>query len=90
MISFTADEASNLTVVSLGMPEDADWNFVLLNGATSFTLPDLADDPLPSGELQMYVGAFVVDGFDPQEIGFEDGLIPVAVRFADATGRVSR
>jgi hypothetical protein len=89
-ISFTADDATNLHVASLGTADQIEWTFAFLDGSTTFTLPELAEDPLPSGELFMYVGAFEVDMFDPMEIRFEDGLSQAALRFADATGRVSR
>jgi hypothetical protein len=40
------------------------WNVVVLDDTTSFNLPALAVDPLPTGTLELHVSGTQVDGFD--------------------------
>jgi hypothetical protein len=40
------------------------WSIVILDDTTSFNLPALATDPLPTGTLEMHVTGTQVDGFD--------------------------
>ncbi len=48
------------------------WNVVLLDGSTSFSLPALDPDPLPSGSLELRVGAIEVPGFSPGNFSLAD------------------
>lgn len=48
------------------------WEITILDDTTSFTLPPLATDPLPTGELTMTVGAIELEGFDPRDFQIDD------------------
>lgn len=48
------------------------WSISILDDTTSFTLPMLATDPLPPGELALRVSAVEVEGFDPSDFRVDD------------------
>ncbi len=51
--------------------EDADgntvWHILLLDGRTTFTLPEVTPDPFPTGDATFFVTATVFPEFDPQD-----------------------
>ena len=58
--------------VSLSDADGEVWAITILDETTSFTLPALATDPLPTGELTMQVSAIELEGFDPREFRVDE------------------
>jgi hypothetical protein len=65
--SFTGAASASLHTVKLVQSGTSGttvaWNIALLDGSTSFTLPTLAQSPLPSGTLQMRAEALALTTF---------------------------
>jgi hypothetical protein len=72
--SFTAVAGATIHAVNFAANTDGTpvWNVLLLDGSTSFTLPALAPDPWPSGDVDMKVNAFDLPGFDPTEFALNN------------------
>lgn len=71
--SFEAPKDANLhTVEFLGATGEKAWSVTLLDGSTSFSLPALAPDPLPAGEVILQVNAFDISGLDLKDFAIED------------------
>jgi hypothetical protein len=51
--------------------ENTAWGVLLLDGATSFSLPALSSDPMPSGTVEYRVLAADVDGFNASDFSFD-------------------
>jgi hypothetical protein len=58
------------------------WNFSLLDGRTSFTLPTLTPDALPTGDVTLTVNAFTVPSFDPNDFSV-DAILPTITAASD-------
>lgn len=65
--SFTPAPGADLQTVDFrNEAGETRWTVAIFDGRTSFTLPMVSPDPLPTGEtLTMRVSSFQVDGFDP-------------------------
>jgi hypothetical protein len=48
------------------------WSITIFDGTTSFTLPGVSPDPLPTGPALFVASALVLDGFDPMNARFDD------------------
>jgi hypothetical protein len=48
------------------------WSITIFDGTTSFTLPGISPDPLPTGPALFVASALVIDGFDPMSSKFDD------------------
>jgi hypothetical protein len=48
------------------------WAISIFDGSTSFTLPGLAPDPLPSGAMRLKVSALRIPGTDLANVSFDD------------------
>jgi len=67
-LSFTpAAEADYHTVELRGSTGSLRWTVVLLDGSSSFALPEVTPDPLPQGQVSMRVNAFDVPGLDTRD-----------------------
>jgi hypothetical protein len=51
---------------------DRAWSITIFDGSTSFTLPGLAPDPLPSGMARLVVSALQIPGIDVGNVVFDD------------------
>ncbi len=81
--SFSAVAGASLHFATFsGADGRSRWNVVVLDGTTSFTLPALSPDPLPSGALELQISGSEVPGFNK-----EDFTIPaVTSAFTRASG----
>ncbi len=71
--SFTPVSGASLQAVTFyDGAGNTQWSVVLLDGTTSFTLPALSPDPLPSGNLEMRVLAADVAGFASDDFSLDD------------------
>lgn len=48
------------------------WSITIFDGSTSFTLPGLAPDPLPTGSLTLKVNALQIPGLNLRDVQFDD------------------
>jgi len=48
------------------------WSVTLFDGSTSFTLPGLSPDPLPTGALQFQASALLIPGIDLGNFTLDD------------------
>jgi hypothetical protein len=48
------------------------WSITIFDGTTSFTLPGVSPDPLPAGDARFVASAFVIPGFKPNDVSFQD------------------
>jgi hypothetical protein len=62
-----AAEADYHTVELRGSTGSLRWTVVLLDGSSSFALPEVTPDPLPQGQVSMRVNAFDVPGLDTRD-----------------------
>jgi len=51
---------------------DRAWSITIFDGSTSFTLPGLSPDPLPSGMARLVVSALQIPGIDLGNVTFDD------------------
>ncbi len=58
------------------------WNVSLLDGRTSFTLPTLTPDALPTGDVTLVVNALSLPSFDPMNFSV-DALLPTVSAGSD-------
>ncbi len=71
--SFTPVAASPLSTVTFYEPSgDKVWNIVLLDERTSFTLPGLDPNPLPSGSVDMGVSQFAAPDLDLGDFSIDE------------------
>jgi hypothetical protein len=49
---------------------DRAWAITIFDGSTSFSLPGVSPDPLPTGDAFFAVSALVIPGFQPASAGF--------------------
>jgi len=50
------------------------WSVTIFDGSTSFTLPDLAPDPLPPGTVKLQVSALAIPGINLEAIALHDAM----------------
>jgi hypothetical protein len=48
------------------------WSITIFDGTTSFSLPGVSPDPLPAGDARFVASAFVIPGFKPSDVSFQD------------------
>ena len=56
------------------------WSVTIFDGSASFTLPDLAPDPLPTGAVKLQVSAFAIPGIDLGHIALDDARQKLTAR----------
>jgi hypothetical protein len=87
--SFTAVPGASLHGAEIRTAAgDRAWSISIFDGSTSFTLPGLSPDPLPSGMAGLAVSALQIPGVDVTNVSFDDareqltGLSSDAIMFA--------
>jgi len=54
------------------MAGDRAWSITIFDDTTSFTLPGVSPDPLPTGSARFVASALVIASFDPQNAKLDD------------------
>ncbi len=88
--SFAPVSGASFHVVSLvNGSGDTAWSITVLDQASSFQLPSVSPDPLPSSGLTMRVAAIELPGFDPTSFGLADFSNRVT-QVSESTAAVTR
>jgi hypothetical protein len=72
--SFSASQGAELHIAEFRDVQDDSqvWNVALLDGRTTFGLPTVEPDPLPTGDLRLVIVGFDVPSFDPGAFRIEE------------------
>jgi len=84
--SFTATAGATLHSADIEDPAGAHaslWGISIFDGSTSFTLPGLSPDPLPSGAMRLKVSALQIPGANLENLSFDDARETITALASD-------